>query len=530
MPLVKLGAVGVDKLLLLLGRGVAIFGTSVGGSMFRGAVDTFGAEGAFATFESEQYAVTLRTSQGKAGGQLIIGQALVVGGSIWSFKKLQTARKITAILPLMDYLQQQIGRIRGVDADDSFSILARRRELQNAGTLTLEDFAEGGRFYADEAESTVSGLKVASRELATATDPDDIAFLRSVIQQTSMEIQQTSRKIGTVSDMIQFLNTLEYNPVLQKSIQEAGIPKDVLELVPDLRLLIDEPDPRVPKSVIKGLEKMFGSTIVKGGNEVANAAKQVATGAFNAVNAVTRVQPSDFVAGELTNVDELLQEVPQLTPTEVAVVAEQTQDIAKGAEQFNDGLKAVKFGISKGKWLARANLLGLADLAWWAGSAVIDLVLNWAGIPEEDQRVELGDSWFANNIVEPLLDVSGGVGTSPFDVFVFNPILDWLFPEDPYAALLEIVNGDYDTIDALALALLTFWTEEFDVTIFGELPLVLGDDEPFYYEASLPLPLPQGIEPLDILAVATVACVAKIVFNGWLRPAWGLLTQSANRF
>jgi hypothetical protein len=529
MPLVKLGAVAVDKLTLLLGRGVAIFGTSVGGSLFRGAVDTFGAEGAFASFESEDYAVTLRTSNGKAGGQLIIGQALVVGGSIWSFKKLQTARKIQAILPLMDYLQREIGRVLGDNIAEGYSLLEESRRLEAArGTLTIEDFAKGGRFYGDTAPSTVKLLEVASRELATATDPDDINDLRLAIEQLSLEIQRTSRKIGTVSDTIQFLNTIEYNPALQKSILESGIPQDIIDLVPDVVNLINDPDPRIPKSVIQGMEQMFGSTIVKGGNEVANAAKQVATGAFNAVNAVTRVQPSDFVGGELTNVDELLREVPQLTPTEIAVVAEQTADVAKGSEQFNDGLKAVKFGISKGKWLARANLLGLADLAWWAGSAVIDLVLNWAGIPEEDQRIEFGDSWFANTIIEPLFDVSGGVGTSPFDVFVFNPVIDWLFPEDPYAALIDLINGDYDTIDALALALLTFWTEEFDVTIKGELPLVFGDLEPQFFEASLPLP--QGIEPLDILALATVACVAKIVFKGWVAPAWGMLTQSANRF
>ena len=510
-----------------LGRAGGIFGVGLGGDMLRGAWDTFGAEGSFATFETEEYSADLKTSPTKAGIQLAVGQSLVVGGTIWTIRKLKFSQRYQAIYPIFDYLDELNNRLTG--GPKPKSVLAEREAFRQriadlGRDLTIEDFAQGGALASDEASSLTNILAVASEELATATDPDDIAYLRTVINETAVEIRQTSRKIGAVSDCLQFLNTVEVNPVLAKSIAEAEIPDDVLNLVPDLMELIEQPKD-MPRGVRKGLARQFGSELVGEGNKVASASRSIATAGFNLTNSLTQLKPGDFVGGELPDADEILKTAPKLTPTEIAVVGDEVAEINKGVKQFNKGVKGVKRTISTGKWLARANLVGIVDLVYWLGSSVIDGALNWAGIPEEDQRVELGDSWFAN-FLEQFLDVSEGVGTSPFDVLIFNPILDYLIPDDPYAALVEIVSGDYDTLDAVMLAILTFWTEELEIDLKTPIELMLGPDETIYLEASLPVP---PIEPLDILAVATVACVAKIVFNGWIRPAWSALQTTVAR-
>lgn len=521
MPLLKLGAVALDKCILMLGGGVKLFGTSIGGDIFRGGVNTFGAEGAIAEFQTEDYAATVRTSPNKAGAQLIVGQSLVAGGTWWAFKKIKMANRIEALLPLMDYLQAQIGRMTGAD-----TITTTKVELPPR-PLTIEDFAENSPLNKGKSASTIAILEQASKELSVATDPAEIQRLRRIIQQTAVEIQSTARKIGTVSDMVQFLNSVEYNPVLAQSIATSGVPDDVLKLVPDLVELIDDgkATATIPKGVLRGLEQMFGSTIVPYGNDVANAAKGVATGAFNAVNAVTQLKPSDFVAGELTNVDEVLKNPPKLTATEVAVVSEQAKDISKSVKQYEKGVKTVKNSIKVAKAGSYLSLIGLIDLGIFLGTAVLDLVLNWFNIPEEKQRIPiLADIPYIGG----LFDLSESVGTSPFDVFIFNPIIDWLIPEDPYAKLVDVINGDYDTFDLFVLSVLTFWVDEIEISPLTTLPIIAGDTDPLVLD-SLPFPLPK-VDPIDILAWFAIACVAKIVVKGWVLPAWRGLVASATQY
>lgn len=501
-----------------LGRGGGLFGVNLGGNMLRGAWDTFGADLSFAQFESEQFSTSLKTTSTKAGIQLAVGQSLVVGGTIWTIRKLKMSERYSAIYPIFDYLDELNGRLTG--GAKPKSVLADRAQFQQdladlGRPVTIDDFAKGGALTKPTSSSLTNILLTASEELATATDPDDIAFLRTVIQNAAIDVKITSQKIGAVSDALEYLNTIDVNPVLAKSIAQADLPDDVLSLIPDLVELLQEPED-LPRGVRKGLAKQFGSELVGGGNEIASASRGIASAGFSLTNNLTQVQTGDFVGGDFPDVDEILKKPPQLTPNEVAAVSDEIAKINKNVKQFNKGVKGVKLSITTGKWLARANLLGIADLVYWLGSSVVDLALNWADIPEENQRIELGDSWFAN-FLEQFADLSEGVGTSPFDILVFNPILKLLIPDDPYATLVEIVSGEFSTLDALMLAIVTFWIEEIQIDLNTPIDIEVGLDEPIVVETSLPVP---SIEPLDILAVATVACVAKIVFNGWVVPAW----------
>ena len=532
MPLLTAPIKLADGIILLTGKFVGQFGVSLGGSMFAGSVSMAAKEGEVATFTTEEYAATVRTSPGKVFSQTLIGTSLLFGGTVWTMKKLKVARRVATVLPLIEYQQALIGRLTGGSSVDG-SIIPPPRTTP----YTLEEFQTSWfkekvgevkkflGFGAQSSPSTTTILMKASQELATETDPDRIRTLKFYIQNTGAEVKATAQKISTISDYIQFFNTIPVNPQLQAMIVNSEIPQDVLRLVPDVVELIELDQAKLPKSVLKGFTEMYGTEIVKYGDDVASASKQIATASFGLLNSVTQVTGSDFVMGEIPSVDDLLQDPKPLSATELQVVQEQADEIAKGVKKYEKGVKTVKRGMRVVKIGAYFNILGVIDLVYWLGSSVVDLVLNFVGIDEEDQRLEFGDSWFANNIVEPLFDLSDSVGTSPFDAWIFNPIIEYLFPEDPYAVLIDIINADYETIDALGLAILNFYADEVEISLNSLVPLQFGDATPVKFDVSLPIP---KIDPLDVLAYIAVGCIVKVVFKGWVVPAWQALQGTVN--
>jgi len=521
MPLINAPIKLADGILLLGGKFVGQFGVSVGGSMFAGSVSLVASEGEVATFTTEEYAATVRTSPGKVLAQGIIAQSLLFGGTIWTMKKLKVAKRVATVIPLIEYQQMLIGRLAGGGSVQG-SVIPPPRTTP----FTLEEFQTSwfkekvGQvkqflgFGAQSSPSTTAILTKASQELATETDPQRIQTFKA-----------TAQKISTISDYIQFFNTVDVNPPLLQMIARSDIPDDIIKLVPDVVELIELDQAKLPKSVIKGFTQMYGSEIVTEGNQIASASKQIATASFGLLNSITQVDGSDFVMGEIPSVDDLLGDPKPLSATELKVVQEQADEIAKGVKKYDKGVKSVKRGMRAVRIGAYFNILGIIDLAYWLGSSVVDLVLNWAGIDEEDQRIELGDSWFANNVIEPLFDLSDSVGTSPFDAWIFNPIIEYFFPDDPYAVLIDIINADYDTIDALALAILNFYADEVEVSINSLIPLEFGDATPVNFDVRLPIP---QIDPLDVLAYIAVGCIVKVVFKGWVVPAWQALQGTVN--
>jgi len=532
MPLLTAPIKLADGILLLTGKFVGQFGVSIGGSMFAGAVSLGANEGEVAQFTTEEYSATVRTSPGKVFAQSLIGTSLLFGGTVWTMKKLNVAKRIATILPLIEYQQVLIARLTGGSSIEG-SVIPPPRTTP----YTLEEFQTSwfkekvGQvkqflgFGAESSPSTTTILTKATQELATETDPQRIQTLRMYIQQTGAEVRASARKISTISDYIQFFNTIDVNPPLRAMIVNSDIPQDVLRLVPEVVELIELDQAKLPKSVIKGFTQMYGTEIVKYGDDVASASKQIATASFGLLNSITQVNGSDFVMGEIPSVDDLLQDPQPLSATELQVVQEQADEIAKGVKKYDKGVKTVKRGMRVVKVGAYFNILGIIDLTYWLGSSVVDLVLNFAGIDEEDQRLELGDSWFVNEVIEPLFDLSDSVGTSPFDAWIFNPIIEYFFPDDPYAVLIDIINADYETIDALALAILNFYADEVEISLNSLVPFQFGDATPLQFDVSLPIP---KIDPLDVLAYIAVGCIVKVVFKGWVVPAWQALQGTVN--
>lgn len=221
MPLLTAPIKLADGILLLGGKFVGQFGVSIGGSMFAGAVSMGANEGEVATFTTEEYAATVRTSPGKVLAQGIIAQSLLFGGTIWTMKKLKVAKRVATVLPLIEYQQKLIGRLVGGGSIEG-SVIPEPRTTP----YTLDDFQTSwfkekvGQvkqflgFGKDSYPSTTTILTKATQELATETDPQRIKTLQSFIQNTGLEVKATARKLApyrtTFSSSTPLIRTLHY--------------------------------------------------------------------------------------------------------------------------------------------------------------------------------------------------------------------------------------------------------------------------------------------------------------------------------
>ena len=457
----------------------------IGNGIFRAAVEA-NSQG-LATFESEDYAVTVRGDRKALAQATIISSAFVTTGVYYGLRRINIAGRLQLLIPLIEYLDTQIKSLTGDLATQYYGVLD---------------------------------------ELASATDPKEVRKLQGFVQQLAGLIQNRAGNIAVVSDYIRYFDSYDLNPALRQSLINSTVPVDILDEVPELLALVRNPPLGLEDNVAESFKVMFGTTITDGqATKSAGAASDVARSARELVNLTTRVKPSDFVMGSITSVEDIL-EVGVAPPSRGELEALQTvsKQLSTSVDDFATGTTTFKASIRTGKivgLLARANIV---DLGWWIGSGIIDSILNWAGVPEEEQRIELGDSWFLNNIVEPLLDVSESAGTSFFDVFVLNPLLDTVFPEDLYAKLIEVATSDeYPTLAIAMYAVMGFFVDE--VEIDGLIPITIGDNSPIDVDAAIPLP---RIEPLDLLFYITIGCVAKVVFNGWVVPAWKALTTTTD--
>lgn len=173
---------------------------------------------------------------------------------------------------------------------------------------------------------------------------------------------------------------------------------------------------------------------------------------------------------------------------------------------------------------ATSRLVGAAlwvDTVFWVATSAIDLGLNYAGIPEEDQRIPiLADIPF----IGALFDLSDSVGSSFVDL-VIAPILDGIISllgfEDEAEALISTLWGIITsaalnpTLLPFVIALLDFYIEDLDLEF--EVPALfnISTIEGFTLD---PFKVFRP-EPIDILILWLYAIVGKILFKAWLIPA-----------
>jgi len=221
--------------------------------------------------------------------------------------------------------------------------------------------------------------------------------------------------------------------------------------------------------------------------------------------ALKAMQQGDVAASFATASDDMTRLIPNL------------QTISSAAQRAEDiGEKAAFQAKTVGRFF-------LWDTVYWIVTTGIDVALN-PFLDERRQRIPyLADL----PVIGGLFDVSESVGTSPLNLIIeaFLPdILGFLVPDSIQASFYDLLAQATATDDLSAwyVVALSWWYDlGFDVTL-PDFSFDLGT-QVFEIPVSLP---PLNGDVLDILAVATVACVGKIVFNGWVAPAWKALIRS----
>lgn len=169
---------------------------------------------------------------------------------------------------------------------------------------------------------------------------------------------------------------------------------------------------------------------------------------------------------------------------------------ASYATKVANGFKWSLKGIGKLLWV---------DSAIWIVSGLVDL----AFLEDEDDTF-WGERW----------------GFSPVGELV-DALFSWAIPEETQANIAQAIDGAViaalttDTFGGMVQTILDVFINEVKITI---VPADFILDEQVINPKRLPLPKFQ--DPLVVLEVMTYAIVAKIVFNAWIRPAYGFFWRS----
>ena len=203
-------------------------------------------------------------------------------------------------------------------------------------------------------------------------------------------------------------------------------------------------------------------------------------------------------------------------------------DIALDAVK-KKGNEVVAIGAKASGKLASRILAAVSvwDGIYWVGTSIIDIGLNYLGVPEDQQKIPfLSDIPYIGKVFDFGEDKLGG---SFIDDLIITPILDFILspflPEEVEATLVDGIwlllatAATSDSLSSWTGALLNFYVD--NISAEFESPFA-SDTE---VEIENPLLKLFQLDPIAILEYTLYAVVAKIVFNGWIRPAYGYFSR-----
>jgi len=266
-------------------------------------------------------------------------------------------------------------------------------------------------------------------------------------------------------------------------------------------------------------------TELKNARNIAQSAKEgrvemLATLGFSDVADASMIETVDnFLLASTTSIGDAVQNATQYAnelDTALDTVRTKADDvIAVGAK-------------ASGKLASRVlAAVSVFDGIYWVGTSLIDIGLNFLGVPEDQQKIPfLSDIPYIGKVFDFGEDKLGG---SFIDDLIITPIIDFILspflPEEVEATLVDGIwlllatAATSDTLSEWTGALLNFYVDN----ISAEFQSPFASDTEVEIENPL-LKLFQ-IDPIAILEYTLYAVVAKIVFNGWIRPAYGYFSR-----
>lgn len=375
--------------------------------------------------------------------------------------------------------------------------------------------------------ATLAGLRLpgsfALRTLRTATSP-------SVIQTLSLAIAQGSIQVSRASDEVEIEGIdIEIDFDQERLLTTAGVASAIaLGTVYWLgsNLKMAERYARMTDAL-----RTLNSAVVAGDTSAVQGSLEVIDSLSNPLIDPETLLPLEN-ADEVGSIYEVVMKKPAQSGSmfNASTFTSQIADdvgrasfliAAEATEEAVEAMAKRSAGIA-GKGIARvAGRFFLVDTVYWLGTSVIDVGLNYLGIPEDKQRIPfLADIPFIGG----LFDLSDSTGASAVDLVlntVFDGIVSILGLEDETEVLLDalfgiiISAGLNPAIAPFIIAILDFYVEEVSIDFTVALVFninAIQNGQVDFWKVFRP-------EPLDVLILWTYAIVAKIVFKAWIVPS-----------
>ena len=424
-------------------------------------------------------------------------------GLKYAQRRIQFADRLGVILECLDLI------------DDKMKLLTSKRTA--AGFTNIQE------------ASPLERIQDAVRTLKTSEDPATLGIAQITLNDALRTLSDEAGQLGALYDAVLYAN----NPLTAGLSLPAGVEEGLKKLpmgvrieAPLLNELINNPKKfAVSKADLEMVQDIASFFYKDSFYNLSNFARS----AFDIRNELSQIKAGSFA---------FLDELPEVLDTAVPGVKVELEPYIKqlregkiGQQTTNLTVKMqstslmaqssiadVKSAVKKARYTKIIRVLGVADLLIWGATGVVDVLLDWVGIDEEDQRIP----WIADiPVIGRLFDLSVGFGTSLTDAFIIDPLFG-LIPDEAFEGLSDIISFDFPAWQFALLAILDWFIKEVNFT--GDIQLAFGSREPTEVRASVPLP---RLEPLDALALFTVACVGKIVVKGWVIPAWRAFTTTA---
>lgn len=401
-----------------------------------------------------------------------------------------------------------------------------------------EDVARALQVFNGEAtvlDATLGSINDDISLLALTDDLDDAKRLQAQITAKTLKAQRLNRAMENNINALLYLGRAESDDILLEQLRQANLEDNADDLKVWQSWINDPPTGIVDEDLLGILNNLADPDDLFGIKQSVNKSKAATD---EIIELLTRTEAFTTQADALLarglatdNIDELGKALKSLGQGSVSSQLLSTQDDLKNVQTTMKNIasaseNARKIG-SRASFAAKTvGRFFFWDTAYWIVTLGIDVALN-PFLPEDKQRIPyLADL----PIIGGLFDVSDSAGTSVVDLLInwgLGKVIDWFVPDTVAQSFYELLYSSVDAEDlgVWYLAVLTFFYD-FDIDlIIPDLTFQLPD-----LVVSQEFKLPVGsIETLDILAVATVACVGKIVFNGWIRPAWTALQSTVAR-
>ena len=399
--------------------------------------------------------------------------------------------------------------------DDTF------KALQYANTIQAIDGA-GGLTTAININVETGMLIGAENSIFTV---DEIAKLQKIANANQMFGQ---RQFGSNYGRTARVGARQlFNPLADKNLAMAAelfLPSEkvlddvfnISEVLTDLRTSITKAIDDIDNAV--ALAKNFESELSKG----LYGSVKYADEALKAKAALTIDAISGF-ANELTHTVEYVEAIvdtrmlPKIATARKAIESVFLRGVAALAQgtsyvALRTGLTAAKsssFAAKVGTGVkVGGKVLGrllIVDTVVWAATGLFDLAFV------EDE----GDSYLANHW-----------GFSPLG-WLIDEAVDLAVPQEAQDAFANGIEAAItaaiasDTLGGVVSTIVDFYIKTIDITI-----IPIDFYEPQEIELGFPM-LATNLDPLDILVYALYGVVAKIVFKGWITPAWGYMVSNS---